>query len=129
MEARTSDGTVIATSAARSLTKQEPLPLIAPTNGAALPSTPTFEWSPVVGAHHYRLVVSTDPDFNPSYESVITDYARYTPYSPAGKASYANGAYYWKVEARTSDGTVITTSEARSFTIGVRKLYLPLVLR
>jgi hypothetical protein len=129
VEARTSGGTVIATSAARSFTKQEPLPLIAPANGAALSSTPTFEWSQIVGAHHYHLVVSTNPGFSTTYDSVYTDYAKYTPYSPAGIASYANGTYYWKVEALTSGGTAITTSTAWNFTIGMRKVYLPLVRR
>ena len=120
---------MIATSEARSLTKQESLPLIAPANGAALASTPTFEWNSVVGAHHYALIVSTNSSFSTTYDSVVTDYSIYTPYSPAGKATYANGAYYWKVEARTGGGTAITISEARSFTIGVRKLYLPLIRR
>ena len=128
--ALTSSGALLTTSEARSFTKNEPLPLIAPADGAALASTPTFEWSPVVGAHHYALIVSTNPSFSgSSYDSVTTDYARYTPYNPAGRASYANGAYYWKVQALTSSGALLTTSEARSFTIGIRKLYLPLVRR
>jgi hypothetical protein len=130
VEALTSAPTVIATSAARSFTKQELLPLVAPANGAPMASTPTFQWSQIVGAHHYRLVVSTNASFSGThYDSVSTDYNSYTPYSPAGKASYATGTYYWKVEARTSGETVITTSDAWTFTIGVRKLYLPLVLR
>ena len=117
VEARTSDGTVIATSAARSLTKQEPLPLIAPVDGAAgLTVDPTFQWSQIVGAHHYRLVVSTDPDFIPTYSSVLTDYNSYTPTVATSPDAYPNGTYYWKVEARTSDGTVIATSAARSLT-------------
>ena len=85
VEARTSYGSVIATSAARSLTKQEPLPLIAPADGAtALTVDPTFHWSQIVGAHYYRLVVSTTPGFSTTYDGVNTDYNQYTPYSPAG---------------------------------------------
>jgi hypothetical protein len=129
VEARTKGGTVIATSAARSFTKQELLPLVAPADGAALASNPTFQWSQIVGANHYRLVVSTHPTFSTIYDGVNTDYCQYTPYSPAGKASYANGVYYWKVEARTSGGTPVTTSTARTFAIGVRKVYVPLVSR
>jgi len=130
VEALTSAPTVIATSAARSFTKQESLPLVAPANGAPMASTPTFQWNQIVGAHHYHLVVSTNPSFSgTSYDSVYTDYSKYTPYSLAGKASYASGVYYWKVEALTSAPTVIATSDAWTFTIGVRKLYLPLVLR
>jgi hypothetical protein len=127
IEARTSGGTVIAASLARSLTKQEPLPLIAPTDGAKLPSTPTFEWSPIVGADHYRLVVSAKADFSTTYESVVTDYPRYTPYSPVGKASYANGKYYWKIEGRTSGGTVIATSSVWTVSVGEVQRYLPIV--
>ena len=129
VEAKTSVGTVITTSAARIFAKQEPLPLIAPADGAELTSNPTFQWNQVVGAHHYTLVVSTNPGFSTTYESLITDYTIYTPYSSAGKATYAVGTYYWKVEAKTSVGTTITTSSTRTFTIALRKLYLPLIIR
>ena len=71
----------------------------------------------------------TSPSFSTTYDSLSSDYTTYTPYSPAGRATYAIGTYYWKVEARTSVGTAITTSDARTFTIGMRKLYLPLVIR
>jgi hypothetical protein len=131
VEARTSSGTVIATSVARSFTKQEPLPLVAPANGVTgLTASPNFQWNQVIGAHHYRLVVSTRADFSPTYETVLTDYNSYTPYSGAGSFDvYPNGVYYWKVEARTSAGTVITTSGAWRFTIGTsQKTHLPLVL-
>ena len=128
VEARTSGGTVIATSEARSFTKQEPLPLVAPADGATLTVDPTFQWSQIVGAPLYRLIVSRYADFHSTYDSVYTDYNSYTPYSPAGRATYATGTYYWKVEARTSGGTVIATSDGWTFTIGVR-VYLPLVLR
>ena len=125
---------LIATSEARSFTKRESLPLDAPVDGAALASTPTFQWNRIVGAHHYRLVVSTVPSFSPTYDSVNTDYSSYTPYSPAGNASYAIGRYYWKVEAWNVGAwdvrnELITASTARTFTIGIRELYLPLVLR
>ncbi len=125
---------LITTSAARSFTKQESLPLVAPADGAALASTPTFQWNRIVGAHHYRLMVSTVPSFSSTYDSVNTDYSSYTPYSPAGKASYAIGRYYWKVEAWNvgawdASDELITASTTRTFTIGIRKLYLPLVRR
>ena len=62
VEARTSyGGMVIATSAACSFTKQElsrsqPRPM-----GHGLAVDPTFQWSQIVGADRYRLIVSTDP--------------------------------------------------------------------
>jgi hypothetical protein len=129
VEARTISGGVIATSAARSFTKQESLPLISPADGASLTVDPTFLWSEIVGAHHYYLLVSTNPNFSTTYDYILTDYNTYTPYSPAGRATYAFGTYYWKVEARTPNGIPITTSDAWTFTIGLRKLYLPLLLR
>jgi hypothetical protein len=116
VEARTSGGTVIGTSSARTFTKQMPLPLTAPADGATLTQDPTFQWSRVVGAHHYRLFVSTDPAFGSTYDSVITDYTTYTPYDAAGMSTYVNDTYYWKVEARKSSGTVIATSSTRTFT-------------
>ncbi len=129
VEARTDHETVIATSEGRSFAKQEALLLVAPANGSTLPSTPTFTWNQIVGAHHYRLVVSQNPGFSPTYNSLSTDFNTYTPYSPAGIASFANGSYYWKVEARTDLETVITTSTAWTFSIGTSKLYLPLINR
>jgi len=117
VEARDSAGTVIATSEARSFTKQMPLPLLDPPDGATLWTDPTFGWTRVVGAKNYRLRVSTSPTFDPLYDSVYhADYTTYTPYTPGYKDTYADGTYYWKVEAQTSAGTLIATSEARSFT-------------
>ena len=123
---------MIATSVGRSFTKQESLPLVTPADGAELTVDPTFQWSRIVGAHHYHLVVSTNASFSSTYDSLSTDYNTYTPYSPTGKASYANGTYYWKIEARTSAGTVIATSNNQTFTIGNGSstlIYLPLVIR
>ena len=45
-----------------------------------------------------------------------------------GRAGYAIGAYYWKVEARTINGAVIATSGIWSFTRKY-KLYLPSLRR
>jgi len=116
VEARNSSGTVIATSEARSFTKQTTVSLAGPVDGAALTGDPAFQWRRVVGARSYRLRVSTSPVFGSIYDSVYTDYTDYTPYTPGSKDAYTNGTYYWQVEARGSDGTVIATSEARSFT-------------
>jgi hypothetical protein len=131
VEARRSGGTVISTSEARSLTKQELLPLIAPANGlSGLSATPTFRWSQIVGARDYRLIVSKNASFSGSpYDSVTTDYASYTPYSPAGRASYGVGTYYWKVEARRDGGTVICTSSGWSFGVQPYRIYLPAIRR
>jgi hypothetical protein len=120
VEARDGSGHVIATSEARSFTKQMTLPLIGPADGATLTTDPTFQWTRVVGAHDYRLIVSKYATFSSVYDSVYPDYVSFTPYrgTPAAgwQTAYANGTYYWKVEARDHGGNVIATSEARSFT-------------
>ena len=88
--------------------------LLTPNDGEQIATDPTFTWTRVIGAHYYRLVVSTDPGFSAIY-GVNTDYNSYTPYSGEPRTSL-NGTYYWKVEARTSYGSVIATSAARSLT-------------
>ncbi len=127
VEARNSSHVVIGTSAARSFTKQMTLPLIAPADVATLTTDPNFQWTRVIGARDYRLLVSKDPDFSPYYDYVSTDYVSFTPftYGTSGQqTAYPNGTYYWKVEARDHGGTVIVTSLARSFTKGMT---LPLI--
>jgi hypothetical protein len=130
VEARDHGGTVIVTSAARSFTKGMTQPLIAPTNGARLTTDPTYQWTRVVGARDYRLLVSKESDFSPLYDYVSTDYVSFTPYDAGQQTAYADGVYYWKVEARDDVGTVIVTSDAWTFTIGTGGyLYLPLITR
>jgi hypothetical protein len=137
VEARDHGGVLIATSSARSFTKQMTLPLIAPADGATLTTDPTFQWTRVVGAAYYHLKVSKDPSLSPIYDSVNTDYVSFTPYvgNPAAgdQYTYPNGTYYWKVEARDHGGIVIVTSDGWTFTKGGftigGKLYLPLILR
>jgi hypothetical protein len=115
VEARGAGNAVIATSAARSFRKKQPLPLSAPAAGAALTADPSFQWSPVVGADRYRLIVSKYADFRAPYDSVYTEYGAYTPYTPGSRNAYANGAYYWKVEAWSAGNAVIAASEVRGF--------------
>jgi hypothetical protein len=129
VEARNSGHTVIATSGVRSFTKQMTLPLISPADGATLTTDPTFEWTQVIGALDYHLVVSKEADFSPSYDYIYTDYPTYTPYEAGQQDAYADGTYFWKVEARNDDGTVIVTSGAWTFTIGENYVYLPLLSR
>jgi hypothetical protein len=119
IEARNASHTVIATSLARSFTKQMNLLLTAPVDGATLTTDPTFQWARVVGARDYHLIVSTQPSFSPSYDYGYTDYVSFTPYTygtSGYRNTYINGPYYWKIEARDHNGYVITTSLARSFT-------------
>jgi hypothetical protein len=48
----------------------------------------------------------------------------FTPYNGGEQTAYPNGTYYWKVEARDHNGTVIVTSLAHSFT---KAMTLPLI--
>jgi uncharacterized protein YegP (UPF0339 family) len=120
VEARNHAGTVITTSLARQVNKQMTQPLIGPADQATLTTDPTFQWTRVVGAHDYHLMVSQSPTFSPSYDSIYTDYTSFTPYigtpTAGDKHAYPNGTYYWKVEARNHAGTVIATSLARQVT-------------
>jgi hypothetical protein len=130
VQARDHGGTVIVTSATRSFTKQMTLPLITPANGARLTTNPTFQWTRVVGAHDYRLLVSKDNSFSPLYDYVYTDYVSFTPYTAGQKTAYLNGTYYWKVEARDHGGTVIVTSDSWTVTIGRgNSFYVPIIIR
>jgi hypothetical protein len=85
-----------------------------------LTKDPTFTWTRVVGAHDYHIKVSNNASFSSYYDYVSPDYVAFTPYvgTPlAGQRTvYASGTYYWKVEARDHNGTVIATSSVRSFT-------------
>ena len=67
--------TLVAPPAATDATPQ----LLAPADGDTITTDPTFTWSRLIGADHYRLIVSTDADFHPTYDSVHHDYNSYTP--------------------------------------------------
>jgi hypothetical protein len=130
VEALNHNNAVITTSEARGFTKEEPLPLVAPADGAVLFVDPTFRWNWIVGADHYHLFVSKYADFHATYDNVYSDYNRYTPYEAGSQTHYRPGVYYWKVEALNHNGAVLTTSSAWDFTIDwPEKLYLPLALR
>jgi hypothetical protein len=103
------------------------LPLIAPSNGAHVDGIPTFEWTPVVGARDYRVKVSVNPSMTPLYDYVYTDYPIFTPYNGPGlRDTYAGNTYYWQVEARDHNGTVIVTSATWTFD-NYWLVYLPTV--
>jgi hypothetical protein len=109
-------GTQIAVSAPQPFTKQQPLHLLLPADGASMESAPTFHWSQFPGADHYTLYVSTSPTFSTSYDTVTTDYTTYTPYREY-RDTYAPGTYYWRVRARTYSGTTLAESISQSFII------------
>jgi peptidoglycan/xylan/chitin deacetylase (PgdA/CDA1 family) len=72
--------------------------LIAPPDGSTTPDlTPSFDWSDVPGADHYRIQIDDNPDFSsPTADSEPTASA----YTPGNQL--ANRTYFWRV--RTNDG-------------------------
>ena len=81
----------------------DPAPqLLTPSDGETIAADPSFSWSRMIGADHYRLVVSIHADFHTTYSSVTTDYNSYTPAVATSPDAYPNGTYYWRVEARNS---------------------------
>ncbi len=112
------------TSAARSFALTAPptptsaaVALQAPAQGEVHTRRPGLSLDAVAGRQHYQLKVSRYSDFHTLYDAVISAYPAYSPYTPGGlKKQYENGLYYWKVEARNSSGSVITTSPVYSFT-------------
>jgi hypothetical protein len=89
----------------------------APGDGATITGDPAFTWTPVAGATRYLVRVSTSPTLSPAMENVTTVYPAYSPATPSGKPAYANGTYYWRVEARSRTNAVIGTGEPASFTV------------
>ena len=112
-------------SAAAEFTKQYPVAtLIAPTGGGAAGATPTFVWTPVVGAASYKLEVSLNPTFAPLYDSVTTSNVRYTP----TKRYDLQRVYYWRVAMVDKDrnqgpftGDQVIVREMKRFLPWVRK--------
>ena len=115
--AHDSGSNIIATSEAYRLTKTLAVPVFSPVDGAVLDTTPDFVWGQVTGADHYRLVVSTNPTFASTYDTVSTDYNSYSPYTPGTRDQYADGTYYWKVEVRDTGSNLIATSLVSTFAI------------
>jgi len=116
VEAKNASNQVIATSLPGSFTKTAQLLLTGPDDQASLPEDPSYTWTPVAGAKTYLLQVSTSAAFSSIYDSVTVDYPIYTPYTSGLIHAYPNDTYYWKVTARSSTGSTITTSQPRSFT-------------
>ncbi len=75
------------------VTKQYPVTtLVAPVNGSIEASTPTFEWTAVIGAASYRLEISNSPTFATLFDSITTNNIQFTP-----TKLYPNNVYYWRV--------------------------------
>ena len=95
------------------------LNLLSPTTGGTSLVPPSLTWQPFTGASYYKVLYGTGPStWNPTPLSGAAElpYAAFT-YGDKS-APLANGTYYWKVEAYSEGDVLLTTSAARTFTIG-----------
>jgi hypothetical protein len=115
-------------SAYQTFTKQYPITtLVSPTNGASTNTTPTFVWTPVIGAASYRIEVSQFDTFSPTYEVVETNNAHWTP-----QFTYTTDkTYYWRVAIRDMDGKLGPFVGATIIlgTTPTNPVYLPFIKR
>jgi hypothetical protein len=94
----------------------------APT-GAATPSGGSgavFTWTPKTGAAHYRVEVSTHPDFaGPVVERIQVDSPTYAPVMK--NATYLRGGpLYWRVAAVDETGNVGEMTKALGFVLPIQ---------
>jgi len=74
--------------------------LLSPLDGSrTCDTTPTMQWSPVVGATSYRVQVDDDPSFRSPATDEITSNPEYTP-----KRALTPGTYSWRVQAENACG-------------------------
>ncbi len=74
--------------------------LLSPADGAATnDNTPTFTWEAVPGLTSYRIQVSKKADFS---STVVNSTKSSTTHTPG--TALLDGLYYWRVQAKGSDG-------------------------
>jgi hypothetical protein len=92
--------------------RSTPPALLTPTNGSQLAAIqPSFQWTPVQGAHNYTLEVSTDPSFGKlltNIQTSSTGYVSTTTYP-------AQSTLYWRVQANDGEGKALTWSSTGTF--------------
>lgn len=93
---------------------------LAPDDGIALHTVPTFCWDPLVSyinaepvltAWRYSIQVSTDSDFSNLYDSIETDNNCWT-----STMGYNDGTYYWRVAMFDGMGRIGPYSSTATFT-------------
>lgn len=86
-----------------------------PADGSSVAALPVFSWTPVAGAERYEFQVAADPGFNSLVLGFPTNpfFTRNTSATLVKAAP--NGAYWWRVRAVGSDGSVSPWSTATSF--------------
>jgi hypothetical protein len=88
--------------------------LTSPASGEVLRffETPTFSWTPAVGAAYYRLAIDNDSNCQSPLYQYDTGETTYNPYNRV-----SNGTYYWMVRAYDRANHEGGLSECRSFTM------------
>ena len=78
----------------------------APADGTSVGALPVFSWTSVAGAERYEFQIAADPGFNSLVLGFPTNpyFTRNT--SATLVKSAPNGAYWWRVRAVGSDGSV-----------------------
>jgi hypothetical protein len=72
---------------------------------------PTFRWTPVEGARHYRLQVASDQNFSNLLDDVVTDATSYS-----SDTTYpADTVLYWRVRADDENLLGLTWSQTSTF--------------
>jgi hypothetical protein len=86
----------------------------APADGTSVGALPVFSWTPVAGAERYEFEIAADPGFNSLVLGFPTNpyFTRNT--SATLVKSAPNGAYWWRVRAVGSDGSVSPWSTSMS---------------
>jgi hypothetical protein len=83
--------------------------LLTPVDTSTVDTQPTFQWTPVEGAHTYHLQVATDSQFGTMVENVVVAESSYT-----SNTTFPSGPLYWRVQAFDVDDTTVTGGQSWS---------------
>ncbi len=97
----------------------DPVELLSPANVATVTDVVPFTWADLyatqpaaTGAGAYRIQIANDASFTSIVDTATVDQTTYE----ADSKHYADGTYYWRVQAIDSSGLGLSWSVARSFT-------------
>jgi hypothetical protein len=96
---------------------------VRPAHGATISGEPEFVWTPVDGAAKYRLEVSENPSFSPTFEAITTVNTRYT----GVKAYDVSKPYFWRVAIIDRDNKQGPFTDVAL--LASNRLFLPLITR
>jgi hypothetical protein len=104
--------------------KQYPITTkVRPAHGSPITGIPEFVWTPVHGAASYRLEVSLNASFSPTFDAITTVNTRFT----STKAYDPSKPYFWRVAIIDRDGRQGPFTDIALLPTG--KLFLPMIIR